>query len=130
MLDCPVCKTDMKHEDEGGTLVDVCHEHGVWLDKQELFDITEKQRREERGRDWGRLFKRLKRPGGDPDRRLDCPHCGDSMNLVRYHEVQIDQCDEHGVWLDGGELDAILHNLSLDPLYMGGIALRLSDLKY
>ena len=130
MLACPVCKTALNQDDEGGTVVDTCAKHGVWLDKKELFDVTEKQRREGTGRDWKSLFTRLKRPGGDPHRMLACPHCGDAMTIERYHDVQIDRCEAHGVWLDAGELDAILHNLSLDSSYMDGIALRLSDLKY
>ena len=52
------------------------------------------------------------------------------MTLARYADVQIDRCSEHGVWLDAGELEAIVHNLKLDPLYMGGISLRLSDLNF
>jgi Zn-finger nucleic acid-binding protein len=127
---CPVCSSPMTQETHDGVQVDACHDHGLWLDKKELFEITERERRDGKGVGLLGLFARLHRPGGDPNRSLNCPLCGEGMTLDRYHDVQIDHCIEHGVWLDSGELEAILHNLKLDPLYMGGISLRLSDLKY
>ena len=130
MRDCPVCKEPMTQETQDGVAVDVCAAQGLWLDKEELFDITERERTTKAWVSLGALFRRLQRPGGDPHRDLDCPVCGEGMTLDRYHEVQIDQCPAHGVWLDSGELGAILHNLRLDPGYMGGIALRLPDPKY
>ena len=42
-----------------------------------------------------------------PVRYIKCPECGELMNRVNYGAmsgVVIDQCKEHGVWLDNGEL--------------------------
>jgi len=49
---------------------------------------------------------------------------------MRYHDVLIDWCPRHGVWLDNGELDAILSNLRLDPSYLRGVRVRISDARF
>ena len=33
---CPICSKKMASENKDGIQVDVCHDHGVWLDKGEL----------------------------------------------------------------------------------------------
>jgi Zn-finger nucleic acid-binding protein len=129
MRKCPVCDTEMTQQENTGETVDVCDKHGVWLDQKELYEITEGRRRQEPGRHLRDLFRRMIRPGGDGDRVLCCPVCADEMVRQRYHEVQIDWCPDHGVWLDSGELEAILNNLRTDPAYLDGVALRLADMK-
>jgi Zn-finger nucleic acid-binding protein len=42
-----------------------------------------------------------------PVRYIKCPECGVIMNRVNYGSksgVVVDQCKEHGIWLDNGEL--------------------------
>jgi Zn-finger nucleic acid-binding protein len=42
---------------------------------------------------------------------VPCPDCGKLMNRKNYGTragVVVDVCKEHGVWLDGGELGALL----------------------
>jgi uncharacterized protein with PIN domain len=40
---------------------------------------------------------------------MRCPKCGGSLVTEEFHRVQVDRCPEcHGVWLDAGELDAVL----------------------
>lgn len=44
-----------------------------------------------------------------------CPHCGKNMATISYAEtgVTVDYCvDEHGIWLDKGEFQAIIGALS------------------
>ncbi|MCE9584910.1 MAG: zf-TFIIB domain-containing protein [Planctomycetes bacterium] len=41
---CPVCKRAMRIEKKGPVEVDVCGEHGVWLDKGELERILSAMR--------------------------------------------------------------------------------------
>jgi Zn-finger nucleic acid-binding protein len=40
--------------------------------------------------------------------RRPCPQCGERMAIVWLEFLQLDQCAEHGVWFDGGELDKAL----------------------
>ena len=38
---------------------------------------------------------------------MKCPKCGYEMVLEKYQGVEIEVCNDHGVWLDAGELEAI-----------------------
>lgn len=40
-----------------------------------------------------------------------CPVCRQGMEHEREHGVEIDVCEGHGVWLDAGELEAIVLKL-------------------
>ena len=41
---------------------------------------------------------------------MRCPKCGGHLVTEDFHKVQIDRCpDCQGVWLDAGEIDAIVH---------------------
>jgi Zn-finger nucleic acid-binding protein len=44
------------------------------------------------------------------DQRL-CPVCGEPMAEERRHDVKIDVCPQHGLWLDTGELPAIIQKV-------------------
>ena len=130
MADCPVCTDPMTQKDRDGITIDVCDNHGVWLDKSELLSITET----ERHRDGTFLFADLFRSEAvtqvDHNRTLNCPHCQKQMAIEKYQGVHMDWCMEHGIFLDSGELNALLNNLRLDPLFVGGVALRLFENKY
>lgn len=127
---CPVCATDMTQETRAGVPVDVCPTHGIWLDKKELMLITEAERHEKGDFVWADLFRKEASPPRDPERSLSCPHCGELMKTELYKEVEMDWCAEHGVWLDNGELEAILNNLRLDGGYLRGVRLRLWEARY
>jgi Zn-finger nucleic acid-binding protein len=127
---CPVCTTDMKQETRAGVPVDICADHGMWLDKKELMLITEAARYEQGEFVWGDIFRKEEAPPRDPKRSLSCPHCAEDMKHELYKEVEIDWCAEHGVWLDNGELEAILNNLRLDAGYLRGVRLRLWEARY
>ena len=130
MPNCPVCSEPMYHDKRGGVEIDVCAKHGIWLDKKELYHITEDARRDEDIAFWEDWFRTAVSTPTDHDRKLGCPICGKPMTLEKYEGVVIDYCTDHGTWLDSGELDAILNNLRLDPSYLRGVALRLKDLRY
>ncbi|MCB9666190.1 MAG: zf-TFIIB domain-containing protein [Alphaproteobacteria bacterium] len=129
MRTCPISGKPMTRSSIGGVEVDLS-DHGVWLDKGELYLITEKLRHEEPSWMVSDLFRRESKPPVDPERRLACPVCGATMELVKHHGVHLDWCREHGVWLDDGELDALQNNLRLDPLFVGKIATRLWEARY
>ena len=41
----------------------------------------------------------------------NCPICSESMSIINYKKqsgIILDACEEHGVWLDGGELRQII----------------------
>ena len=40
---------------------------------------------------------------------MKCPRCGTDLKTEDFHGVQIDRCPEcHGLWLDAGEIDAVV----------------------
>ena len=41
---CPVCQSVMSISRRGKTELDVCEEHGVWLDRGELEDVVRRSR--------------------------------------------------------------------------------------
>jgi Zn-finger nucleic acid-binding protein len=130
---CPVCGTVMREERHGDVMVDLC-QHGIWLDKSELFRLTEQARHTEPGNEYmawlaDLMRDRIQEPGDD-DRVLLCPLSGKEMHREPYEGIQIDWSPGHGVWLDAGELEAILSNLRLQPSYLRRVSLRLTDLRY
>lgn len=44
-------------------------------------------------------------PGVSPRR---CPVCAAQLKVLKKASLTIDVCDEHGVWLDRGELEALM----------------------
>jgi Zn-finger nucleic acid-binding protein len=130
MLPCPICHTIMTVEIREEVEVDLCAEHGMWLDQAELVKITEKRRHSDGEWVWADLFRGEEAPGVDHTRTLTCPVSGGLMKIEEYKGVYMDWSPGHGVWLDKGELSAILNNLRLDDTYLRGVALRLTEGKY
>lgn len=130
MRKCPVCSLPMAHETRQTVTIDQCSAHGIWLDQKELMLITEAERHERGTFEWADLLRRPMHPPVDRARTLSCPRCDETLKLDMYADVNIDWCPDHGVWLDNGELEAILNNLRLDPMYLRGLALRLSDARF
>lgn len=45
-----------------------------------------------------------------PRQQIDCPICGTAMQKrIIQDGLEIDYCDWHGVWLDGGELEQLVN---------------------
>ncbi len=128
MRKCPICNEPMRQEERSGVTIDVSP-HGIFLDRTELFRLTEAERAEGSGFPWVDLFRSEVRPAVDHERTIQCPVSGEDMRIVQYKGVHIDVSSK-GVWLDAGELEAILNNLKRDPAYGRGMALRLSELQF
>lgn len=100
-MNCPVCKTSMAILEYNQVAVDFCFGcQGVWLDRGELELLM-----------YGE-------PGPAPILELEksargrrrCPRCAARMSCgpLTGAEVEVDTCPAgHGMWLDGGELQAI-----------------------
>ncbi|MED5373334.1 MAG: zf-TFIIB domain-containing protein [Myxococcota bacterium] len=122
---CPISGQPMESVKLHGVQVEVSP-HGMWLDRKELYLLTEAERRESDGKTWQDWFRKPVRPGVDRNRVLHCPVTGEEMKVIEYRDVFID-VSSAGVWLDVGEYEAILNNLRLDDGYLRGVALRLSE---
>jgi Zn-finger nucleic acid-binding protein len=51
------------------------------------------------------------RPEPIPERALLCPVCGSALRVEARDGIAVDVCDEHGIWLDRGELQSIVTRL-------------------
>ena len=129
-MNCPVCSQEMKVMTMHRVEVDVCDAHGVWMDQGELLSLTEAVRHEDKSFKLADLWRSEQRPPVDSHRQLNCPVSGQPMRLEFYEGVHMDWSPGHGIWLDKGELGAILNNLRLSPVFAGKAALRLWDDKY
>ena len=129
MRKSPIDGTPLRRETRHGIEIDV-GDHGLWLDKGELLLLTEAERHTQPGFEWGDLLRKEQNPPVDRERHLRCPVCDHPMEIEDLHGVALDWCRDHGVWLDSGELEAMLNNLRLDPLFVGKVAIRLWEGKF
>lgn len=124
-MDCPKCSTAMKEITiktlQGPVEIDQCPScKGFWFDTGE----AEKLKSE-----WRIDFI----DGGDPEtgkkfdkiREVDCPRCGDQMELVadpKQRHIQLETCSKHGVFMDAGEF-ADYANETLMDYFRDAVAL-------
>ena len=67
------------------------------------------------------MFDRLKPGHGIPEMwsrhdqqpTLLCPECGSQMHKRFINRLALDQCEAHGVWFDGAELEQTLYQYAL-----------------
>jgi uncharacterized protein len=73
--------------------------------EEEYFAKLEAERIERKRQEQARL-------AADAERKshyMRCPKCGGHLTTEELHRVQVDRCpDCHGVWFDGGEIDAVM----------------------
>ena len=51
------------------------------------------------------------------DRKLQCPKCGGTWESYTFQGIALERCRQCcGIWMDKGELDAVLKKFSRDPL--------------
>lgn len=129
-MNCPICSNAMEKVTSDGVELDLCKVHGVWLDQSELLSVTENERHKAASFKIADLWRSQVRPAVDVSRSLLCPKCSETMKLEFYEGVYMDWCSGHGIWLDSGELTAILNNLRLSPVFAGKAALRLWENRY
>jgi uncharacterized protein len=106
---CPACQQEMIVVELKKIELDICAFcRGVWFDADELRLLLESLRLkvDEMGRDPAK-------PTQEKGRK--CPYCRKDMlkALIGPGEgVMVDRCKNgHGLWFDGGELDAVILNL-------------------
>lgn len=84
-----------------GVPMDVCEECGAaWMDTADFLALL----RDHQPR--LAVDELLEHNDGSP--RRPCPRCGDKMAIVWVEYLKLEQCRDHGVWFDRGELDRAL----------------------
>jgi Zn-finger nucleic acid-binding protein len=112
-LPCPGCKNRMQAIHVGDTPLFECGEcHATWLDSDTFTKLC--ANREAHGAVADMLGPKIVGPKATTQtgvRYLPCPACQKVMNRENFGHrsgVIIDVCKGHGVWLERGELHAVL----------------------
>jgi Zn-finger nucleic acid-binding protein len=110
-MDCPRCQLTLETTEYEGVMVEVCQTClGFWLDRGELGVILDLQRLKFSEEERTALLDTMRHPHKGPTEPGKCPRCSEVMTQKRYDssvQLIIDECPEHGVWLDGGEMKTI-----------------------
>lgn len=112
-MQCPRCHlllADAEYEGEQVQFCGTCW--GYWLTRQQLDQITSQVKYRFGEPESQAIAETLDAQGdanrqGSEDEAVSCPVCGIQMKRKRYASscpVQIDECDQHGLWLDTGEI--------------------------
>lgn len=103
---CPACRTELTQigDDRGDTQPWFsCAEcAGLWLSHDEFFAHFH---RAQPGREITELL--VHNDGSTP---RPCPTCAEPMEIAWLDFMQLDQCPDHGIWFDDGDLDRALAN--------------------
>ncbi|HNY63965.1 MAG TPA: zf-TFIIB domain-containing protein [Deltaproteobacteria bacterium] len=104
-MKCPKCRGALMTIEFDRVEIDCCdHCGGIWLDSGELEALRDRE-----GRSDSLLV--TMRPGGGKESRRRCPICLKRMDKVfigNAEPVLLDQCPDHGLWFDRGELTKVL----------------------
>ena len=111
-LKCPRCGNEMESMESDGVTLDVCFQcGGTWYDPGELQQSVEGALTNFEDPQEGASDSRVQASTPEELRYLKCPRCQASMNrknFKRISGVMVDVCHAHGVFLDGGEFEAII----------------------
>jgi Zn-finger nucleic acid-binding protein len=96
---CVICQVPMEAaQTSTGHDLEVCDQcGGAWMEVGAfLADLRAAQPKRH-------VDELMEHNDGTP--RRPCPRCGETMSIVWLEFLQLDQCEPHGVWFDGGELE-------------------------
>ncbi len=129
MKTCPRCQTELQELPIDHLNVDMCPkcEGSFWENQED--ELGQMMRTEDNlsrveASQLAPILLKDKTEGIDLEAPAKCPVCGVVMDRYQYFlvsDIWLDRCEEHGVWLDDGELKAIVDfylkdkNLAIDP---------------
>ncbi len=97
--------------------INLCEKcEGAWYSQEALGAITDANSIELASSELGVVLVADHLETADLDQPLNCPVCGQGMARFSYAlspDLKIDECMDHGTWLDDGELGTILEQLAL-----------------
>lgn len=119
-MDCPRCQTQLKAinlSEFNDAEVHLCPNcEGGWYPQASLDSLTIESNREAVER--SELAPTLEADQLDKidlDAPVNCPECGREMERFSYPlapDTALDRCDDHGAWLDDGELGVMLEQIA------------------
>ena len=111
---CPQCKEPLEIADRSTVVGYPCHAcGGVWLEKEAMQKVVayldpQAIQMSEQAAETAEV------PLPPHEARPPCPMCGEAMTtfVLQSTDVEVDRCEPHGTWLDRGELETIVHELT------------------
>lgn len=111
-MDCPRCGSRMRDAQVHGCALKTCGEcEGTWYPGEALGTVTDHSLSELRQGPLKETLVADKLEAIDLEAPISCPRCARPMMRYRYTmscDVILDECLEHGVWLDDGELGSLM----------------------
>lgn len=120
-MKCPRCETEMRDAQVEESFLKTCPKcEGTWYPGEALGTITDHSLSELKESALQPTLEADKLEIVDLEKPIDCPVCSRPMMRYRYTmtcDVVLDECLDHGVWLDDGELGSLMS--FLEELYQG-----------
>ena len=115
-MNCPRCQTQMKEVSIGSARIQLCPNcEGSFYPEGALGEVAEQTKEELEETELAPVLEADQLEKIDLEAALTCPVCGEGMSRYRYlatTDVFLDECLEHGIWLDDGELSNILEYMA------------------
>jgi Zn-finger nucleic acid-binding protein len=118
-MNCPRCSTALNEvlfSDLDDSQVHMCPKcEGAWYPRKALNEVAQSERDWLENTEIAAVLEADKLDLIDLEAPVNCPVCADEMKRYEYAlapEVELDECPEHGIWLDDGELGVIMERIS------------------
>lgn len=117
-MNCPRCSEQLKPTKVANFTVQLCPNcEGSFYQGDQLFLVEELGQSELEKSDLAPVLVGDQLDKIDLDAMLDCPECGERMSRYNHlgdETIILDECSEHGIWLDDGEMGALLDFVQRD----------------
>jgi Zn-finger nucleic acid-binding protein len=115
-VNCPRCSTDLTAVAIESSNVMACSNcEGTWYPDEALGDVTDHSFSELKETALAQSLVPDQLAKVDLDEPVNCPQCQKQMSRYTYSlvcPIVLDECIEHGVWLDDGELGTLMQYLT------------------
>jgi len=110
-LRCPDCQLSLRSMEERGTIFSRCPKcQGLWFESAAFWSLFREAQPDVE------QTELMIHNDGTP--RRPCPECGQDMDIGWINLLQLDQCEQHGIWFDRGELERALdHDVGQEILH-------------
>jgi len=115
-MNCPRCQKELNSLTLEASELKVCPNcEGTWYPGEALAEVTDHSLKELVQSDLKPNMVGDQLAKVDLDKAIDCPECGKEMIRYKYTltcPIELDECEQHGIWLDDGELGSLMQYLT------------------
>jgi len=111
---CPICETPLKELENGSMTLEYCLKcDGIFIEEEAFEKLIEYKAHPTNQFNpyYLRFIQDHPRDNRKKTQFHNCPVCKEIMHVINYKKqsgILLDICEEHGIWLDGGELQQII----------------------